>query len=190
MNSFFEALKNSTILEPLFKAAGNAMASRFRHWIHDPVEIVQGAEIRPGDTVLEVGCGSGFFTTAAARLVGDSGRLVAMDVLPTYIERVSQDARAANLKNVRTIQADALETGLDDASMDAALLFGVIPFPTLPLDRLLPEMYRVLKPGGILAVWLFPFDLGVPQSILRSGLFEHVSNRNDVYNYRRCQRSG
>ena len=61
--------------------------------------------------------------------------------------------QAANLKNVRVLKRDALNTKLDDESMDAVLLFGVIPAPMLPLDRLLPEMYRILKPGGVLAVW-------------------------------------
>ena len=162
------------------------MASRFRNWLHDPVEIVQGAEIGPGDTVLEVGCGSGFFTIPAARRVGASGQLVAMDVLPAYVDRVSQSAPAAGLENVRALEGDALATGLDDASMDAVMLFGVIPFPTLPLDRLLPEVHRILRPRGILAVWLFPSALWVPRSIARSGLFEQVSKRNGVYNYRRC----
>ena len=187
MDRFFEALKNSKILNPLFNAAGTAMESRFRLWLQDPVKILQGAEIRPGDTVLEVGCGSGFFTMPAARLIGEQGRLVAMDVLPAYVERVSQKTRSANLKNVRVMEGDALDTGLDAASMDAVMLFGVIPFPSLPLNRLLPEMHRILKPEGILAVWLFPTEAGVPQSILQSGLFTYVSKRNGVINYRRCQ---
>jgi ubiquinone/menaquinone biosynthesis C-methylase UbiE len=51
---------------------------------------------------------------------------------------------------------DALYTGLDAESIDKVLLFGVIPFPSQPLNRLLPEMHRVLKPEGSLAVWLFP----------------------------------
>lgn len=187
MNRFFEALKNSKIMNPFFRAAGAAMESRLRHRLHDPVKIMQGAEIRPGDTVLEVGCGSGFFTIPAARLIGEQGQLVAMDVLPVYVERVSQKTRAANLKNVRVIEGDALVTGLDTASMDAVMLFGVIPFPSLPLSRLLPEMHRILKPEGILTVWLFPTDAGVPRAILRSGLFKDINKRNGVYNYRSCQ---
>lgn len=163
------------------------MESRLRHWLHDPVKIMEGAEIRPGNTVLEVGCGSGFFTIPAARLIGEKGQLVAMDVLPAYVERVSQKVLTAELKNVRVMEGDALVTGLETASMDAVMLFGVIPFPALPLNRLLPEMHRILKPEGILAVWLFPTDVGVPRAILRSGLFQDVSKRNGVYNYRRCQ---
>ncbi len=165
------------------------MESRFRHWLYDPVKTLQGAEIRPWDTVLEVGCGSGFFTVPAARLIGEQGRLVAMDVWPAYVERVSEKTRSANLKNVRVMECDALDTGLDAASMDAVMLFGVIPFPLLPLNRLLPEMHRILKPEGILAAWLWPpmVHFWVPKAILQSGLFNFMDKRNGVYNYERCQ---
>jgi demethylmenaquinone methyltransferase/2-methoxy-6-polyprenyl-1,4-benzoquinol methylase len=188
MSRFFEAMKNSKIINLFAKAAGNNMESGFRHWLYDPVKTLHGAEIRPGDTVLEVGCGSGFFTVPAARLVGEQGRLVAMDVWPAYVERVAQKTRSANLKNVRVMEGDALDTGLDIASMDAVILFGVIPFPLLPLNRLLPEMHRILKQEGILAVWLWPpmVHFWVPKSILRSGLFIYMNKRNGVYNYKRC----
>jgi demethylmenaquinone methyltransferase/2-methoxy-6-polyprenyl-1,4-benzoquinol methylase len=185
MNRFFGALKSSKAFNPLFKAAGIAMESRLRHWLHDPVKIMKGSDIRSGDTVLEVGCGTGFFTVAAARLIGEQGHLMAMDALPAYVERVSQKVQSANLKNVRVIEGDALETGLDSGSLDVVMLFGVIPFPSLPLSRLLPEMHRILKPKGILAVWLFPTEAGVPQSILKSGLFTYISKRNGVHNYRK-----
>ncbi len=162
------------------------MGSSLRCWLANPVKTLRGADIQPGQTVLEVGCGTGFFTIPAAQLIGNQGCLVAMDPLSGYIERVSQKVQAADLENVRVVKRDALDTGLDAASIDVALLFGVIPFPSLPLSRLLPEMHRVLKPEGSLAVWLFPSPAWVPKSILRSGLFTYISKRNGVYNYKRC----
>jgi demethylmenaquinone methyltransferase/2-methoxy-6-polyprenyl-1,4-benzoquinol methylase len=181
-----EDLGNSKILNLLFKPAGVVMESRLRHWLFDPVKTLRGADIQPGQTVLEVGCGTGFFTIPAAQLIGDQGCLVAMDVLSDYMERVSKKVQSADFKNVRVVKRDALDTGLDAVSIDTVLLFGVIPFPALPLNRLLPEMHRVLKPDGTLAVWLFPISGWVPKSILRSGLFTYISKRNGVYNYRRC----
>jgi len=91
------------------------------------------------------------------------------------------------LKNVKIEKRDALNTGLDAASIDTVLLFGVIPFPLLPLNRLLPEMHRVLKPEEILSVWLFPplVHFRVPRSIPQSGLFSYIGKRSGVYNYRR-----
>jgi ubiquinone/menaquinone biosynthesis C-methylase UbiE len=181
-----EDLGNSKILNLLFKPAGMLMGSRARRWLMNPMKTLRGAGIQPGQTVLEVGCGTGFFTIPAAELIGDQGCLVAMDALSDYIKRVSRKVQAAGLENVRVVQRDALNSGLDTASIDKVLLFGVIPFPFLPLNRLLPEMHRILKTEGTLAVWLFPVSGWVPKSILQSGLFTYVSKRSGVYNYRRC----
>ena len=109
-----------------------------------------------------------------------------MDALSDYTKRVSKKVQSAGLKNVRVVKCDALDTGLDAASIDKVLLFGVLPFPFLPLNRLLPEMHRVIKPEGSFTVWLFPVSGWVPKSILESGLFTYVSKRNSVYNFRRC----
>jgi len=164
------------------------MGSKVRQWLSDPVKTLRCADIKPGQTVLEVGCGTGFFTISAAQLIGDQGCLVAMDVSSGFIEQVSKKVQLADLKNVRIVKRDALDTGLDTVSIDKILLFGVIPFPLLPLNRLLPEMHRVLKPEGTLAVWLFPpvVHFWVPKSILRSELFTYMNKRNGVYNYKLC----
>ena len=178
-----EKLGQSRLLNLLLKPAGAAMESKLRNRLTDPERILRGAGIRPGQTVLEVGSGTGFFTIPAARLIGEQGRLVAMDTMSAYVERLTQKVQYEGLGNVQVTRRDALETGLKTASMDKVLLFGVIPFPSLPLKRLLPEMYRVLKPEGTMAVWLFPVAGFVPRLILRSGLFEFLEKKNGVYNY-------
>ncbi len=177
-----EALANSKIGKLIVKVAGAAMESRLRYRFSGPMKILRGADIQPGQTVLEVGCGTGFHTVSAAQLIGDQGCLVAMDVLSDYVEQTSKKVQAAELKNVHVVKRDALDTGLDAESIDTVLLFSVIPSPTLPLNRLLPEMHRVLKPEGTLAVTTFPWVL---RSIRRSGLFTYVSKRNGVSNFRR-----
>jgi len=78
-----------------------------------------------------------------------------MDALPVSVETASKKVRAAGLKNVRVAKGDATDTKLESQSMDAVLLFGVIPSPMLPLDRLLPGMHLIL--------------------ILQSGLFAYSS---------------
>ena len=178
-----EDLGNLRILNWLFKPAGVMMGSRLRGWLMNPVKTLRGAGIEPGHTVLEVGCGTGFFTIPAAQMIGDQGCLVAIDVLSDYIERVQKKVNSADLKNVQVVKRDALDTGLETQSIDTALLFGVIPFPSLPLNRLLPEMHRVLKPEGRLAVWLFPVSGLVPRWILQSGLFTFIHKKNGVHNY-------
>ncbi|MCP5085591.1 MAG: class I SAM-dependent methyltransferase [Rhodobacteraceae bacterium] len=179
-----EKLGKSRIMNLLAKFGGATMESRMRHWLQNPTKILMGSDIRAGQTVLEVGCGTGFFTLPAARILGENGHLVAMDPLSDFIDRVKKKVRDAGLKNVEVIRQDALNTGLEPASVDLVLLFGVVPFPTLPLNQLLPEMHRVLKPNGTLAVWLFPTTAGVPTSIRRSGLFTELARKNGVFTYR------
>ena len=180
-----DTFTNSKIAHFIFRIIGVAMESRFRYRFFGPMTTLQGADIQTGQTVLEVGCGTGFYTVAAAQVIGDQGCLVAMDVLPVSIERVSKKVQVANLKNVRIVRGNAMNTELDAESMDAVLLFGVIPAPMLPLNRLLPEMHRVLKKGGTLTVWP-PIPGWLPKSILRTGLFTYAGKRNGVNNFRRC----
>jgi ubiquinone/menaquinone biosynthesis C-methylase UbiE len=176
-----EAFAKTWIGQIFIRLIAAIMESRLRYRFFGPGKILQGAGIHPGQTVLELGCGTGFFTLAAAQLIGDKGHLISMDMLQASVDEVSRKANAANLKNVRVIKGDALNTRLESGSFDAVFIFGVIPAPALPLNRLLPEMRRILKPGGTLAVWPPSW---VQQGIQQSGLFTLTSQKNGVYNYR------
>jgi SAM-dependent methyltransferase len=177
-----DAFANSKIGQLFIRLIAAVMESRFRYRFFGPMQILRGADIHPGQTVLELGCGTGFFTLAAAQLIGDKGFLTAMDVLQVSVDEVSRKVQSANAKNVRVVKGDAMDTRLDAESFDAVLLFGVIPAPMIPMTRLLPEMHRILKPGGTLAVWPPSWT---HQEILQSGLFTYASKGNGVYNYRR-----
>jgi len=108
----------------------------------------------------------------------------AIDSHPLAIEQVAKKIRDAGLTNVRLIKADVMETALASDCIDLVLLFGVIPSPTLPLGRLLPEMHRLLKPEGALAVWT-AFPWWSPASLTKSGLFVYVGKESGVHNFRK-----
>ena len=181
-----EKLGNSKLLNLVFKPAGIIMGSRLRKWIMNPEKTLQIANVQSSQKILEVGCGTGFFTIPAAKMIGEKGFLIAMDVSSGFLKVVARKVKDANLINVSIVQRDALNTGLETASIDKVLLFGVIPFPLLPLDKLLPEMSRILKPKSTMSVWLFPplVHSWVPKAILESKLFDHVNNYKNVYNFR------
>ncbi len=69
-----EQLSQSWFINYIFKPAGTSMESRARRWLMPPQKTLQGADIKPGQTVLEVGCGSGFFTLPVAEMIGESGQ--------------------------------------------------------------------------------------------------------------------
>lgn len=179
-----EALTKSRTGKFFLKLLAAGFESRFRYRFFGPAKILRGADILPAQSVFEVGCGTGYFTIPTAHLIGDDGCLVAMDIIPEAIELVSKKVQAASLKNVRLIIGNAMNTGLDAESFDVVLLFGVIPAPMLPLSRLLPEMHRLLKAEGNLAVWP-PVPGWLPQAILPSGLFLYAGKRHGVHNFRR-----
>lgn len=184
-----ERLGNSRILNVIYKFPAAVWDSGLRRWFQNPEYILQGAHLQVGQTVLEVGCGTGFFTIPAAKMIGESGKLIAMDPVASFVDAVRTKAVAAGLANVEVVRRDALKSELDTASIDVVLLFGVVPFPTLPLGRLLPEMHRVLKAQGTMAVWLFPTTAGVPTAIQRSGLFMELGRENGVFRYRRSDKT-
>jgi SAM-dependent methyltransferase len=176
------SLADSPVAHFLFRLVALVMESPLRSRFFDPVEALKGAGIQPGQCVLEVGCGTGFFTISAAELVGETGRVYAIDPHPLAIDQVARKVCDLGLTDVRLIRADATEAGLADGCIDLALLFGVIPSPTLPLDRLLPEMSRLLRSDGALAVWT-ALPWWSPATLTRSGLFVYVGEKGGVHSF-------
>jgi ubiquinone/menaquinone biosynthesis C-methylase UbiE len=178
-----ETISNTLLGKIFVRIIAAIMESRFRYHFFGPGKILEGAEIGPGQKVLEIGCGTGFFTLTAAKMIGDQGSLFSMDVLQISVDTVREKARKANLHNVHVVKGDALNTQLEDGSFDKAIIFGVIPAPMLPMNKLMAEMHRVLKPGGIMAVWPPSW---VHKSIIQTGLFKPSNKRNNVMNYVRA----
>ena len=178
MNS--KTIADTRLGKLLLGIMARAMESRLRYRFFGPGKILGGAGIGRGQKVLEIGCGTGFFTLAAAEMIGDQGILVSMDRLQPSVDMVSEKVRRSGFQNVRVVKGDALETRLENGSFDAVLLFGVIPAPMMPVERLMAEMHRVLKPEGKMAVWPASW---VHQSILDMGLFRSSPKRNGVLNY-------
>jgi len=117
----------------------------------DPYKVLNAAGLEPGQKVLEVGCGPGFFTIPAARIVGETGSVYALDVNPLAVERVRQKIEKEGVTSVKTILADAAQTGLPDQSFDLIFVFGVAR-PIGGMENIMTELHRLLKPEGILSV--------------------------------------
>jgi ubiquinone/menaquinone biosynthesis C-methylase UbiE len=119
--------------------------------------IVRNLELRPGMKVLDVGCGPGRLTIPIAREVTPQGQVVAMDVQAGMLRRAGEKAQAANLTNIRFLQAGVGEGQLEQGQYDRALLvtvLGEIP----DRERALKEIFDALKPGGMLGVTEVIFD--------------------------------
>ena len=113
------------------------------------------------ETLVDFGCGYGTFTLAAAKLV--SGTVHALDIEPEMIEIVRAKCRQEGLANVRTEVRDFVGSGsgLAESSADAALLFNILHHED-PVG-LMGEAWRILRPGGRLAVIHWNFDPDTPR---------------------------
>src|SRR5262245_2851536 len=113
--------------------------------------IVGHLGLKPGMTVLDVGCGPGRLTIPMARRVERDGCVVALDIQQGMLRRAEEKARSARLTNVCFTRGGAGEGHLARACADRAVLvtvLGEIP----DRDAALREIFDALKPGGILSV--------------------------------------
>jgi SAM-dependent methyltransferase len=130
---------------------GYLLASPLRRLIVDPRKLL-GPYVHEGMTVLEPGPGMGFFTIELARLVGVSGRVVAVDIQPKMVDRLKRRLTKAGLLarvDIRLVQPDPM--GLADLadSVDFILAFAVV-HEVPSAGSFFAELYRALKPGGFI----------------------------------------
>jgi ubiquinone/menaquinone biosynthesis C-methylase UbiE len=128
-----------------------AMAFMFkvRDFFRPRENIVGEVGLREGFHVLDYGCGPGGYVKPVADLVGEAGRIYALDISPLAIQMVKKTAAKNQLTNVETILSDS-NTGLLDDSIDAVLLYDVFHDLT-DQNEVLEELHGVLKPDGVLS---------------------------------------
>ena len=129
--------------------AGYLLASPIRKLWQNPARILE-PYVRAGMTVLEPGPGMGFFTLEIAKLVGPSGRVVAVDVQPRMIEGLKRRARKAGFLDridARVVRAASMQLADLDAIADFAFAFAVVhELPSAASFFL--EAVRVMKSGA------------------------------------------
>lgn len=126
-----------------------SLSYKFRDLFRPRKNILKEVEIKPGDHVLDYGCGPGSYSSPLAELVGEAGKIYALDIHPLAIQVVQKLASKRELTNVETIHSDC-KTGLPNDSMDVVLLYDILHDLSDP-DGVLQELHRVLKPTGILS---------------------------------------
>lgn len=161
-------------------------------------EVLQQIGISIGQTVLDFGCGYGTYTIPAAKIVGEQGRVYALDKDKEALDELMQEAESAGLRNIERMGASGkLGIGLTDESADVVLLFDVFHSFYFPQAedrrRLLSEIYRIMKPSAILSISVWPNQMepGTEDEIenanfrLENKIFETFTHNNKNLGKRR-----
>src|SRR5215208_2825673 len=123
-------------------------------------------ELRPGELVVDVGCGAGFDSLIAAKKVAPNGRVIGVDMTPSMLEKARRAVEEAQLKNVEFREGYAEALPVDEGWADVVISNGVLnlmPDKTAALE----EVSRVLRPGGRLQIGDILVQKAVPESAKR-----------------------
>jgi ubiquinone/menaquinone biosynthesis C-methylase UbiE len=141
-------------------------------------------KLEKGDYSADLGCGIfGYFTFKMARVVGESGKVYAVDILKDNLEAIKKKARTDNLDQIETVWTD-LEilnaTKIKSSSLDSALLINVL-HQSEKVEDILKESYRMLKKGGLLLIvdWdniNYLFSLPTEQRIKKEDILKIAKN--------------
>lgn len=171
----FPASQASTLLHPL------------RRFLHPTRPTLERFRVGPGQTVLELGPGPGYFTVEASRMVGPRGRIVCLDVQRAMVAILRRRLTQHRVANVHPVVGDATRLPLRDHSIDVAFLvtvLGEVPDRV----RALAELRRVLKPGGILSLMETLTDpdyvlVDTARDLCRASGFEVLEHRRQPIGY-------
>ena len=126
-----------------------SFAYRFRDLFSPRSAILKESGLSSGDHVLDYGCGPGSYVEGVLKIMGETGKLYALDIHPAAVERIGKMAKKKNWKNVKAILSNR-DTGLADNCLDVVLLYDVFHKLYDP-EGVLGEIHRVLKKDGKLS---------------------------------------
>jgi ubiquinone/menaquinone biosynthesis C-methylase UbiE len=166
-----------------------------RKW-QNPEDILSEIGLLPGMTFADIGCGQGFFTIPAAKIVGDSGKVYASDISETNIQKLMVKVASEKLKNVILETGKAEDLILCDACIDIVFL-GIVLHDFENPSKVLANAHLMLKPFGKLIDldWSKePSEIGPPlrirfseekaiQLIESSGFHVQLTKKSGLYHY-------
>lgn len=121
----------------------------------NPVKFLEQSGIRGGMIVADLGCGAaGHFVLPAAHLVGDSGLVYAVDILPSVLQNMESRAKVEGVGNIKTVWADLEKIGsmkIQNGGVDMVLLVNDL-FQIKDKQTVIREAVRILKSGGMLTI--------------------------------------
>ncbi len=128
-------------------------------------KVLAKAGLNAGDVFLDAGCGDGFISLVASRIVGEKGKVYAVDIYPESIATVKEEVQKHNIKNLEAFEADLSDKiPLEDDSIDLSVMANVLHgfVENDEVESVMKEISRVIRPEGIFAVVEFKKTEGPP----------------------------
>jgi len=116
-----------------------------------PLDLIQALKLSPGMTVADIGTGVGYMIPFLHQSVGASGKILAEDIFPDFLEKARRHASEKNIANVQFIQGTEKDPKLPESSTDLALILDAYHHFDYPAE-MLSALAKGLKPGGRLAI--------------------------------------
>jgi ubiquinone/menaquinone biosynthesis C-methylase UbiE len=168
--------------ESNFIYKGMVLLFKIRDFFIPRSDILKEVGIKPGFQVLDYGCGPGGYIIPATELIGESGKIYALDIHPLAIQLVRNLIGKKQLKNVETIHSDG-KTGLPDNSIDVVLLYDTFHALKNP-NEVLKEIHRVLKPDGFLSFSDHHMkENEILSKVTNNGLFKLLKKGKRTYSF-------
>ena len=134
-----------------------SLDNRIRRWVQNPEKIL-GGYIEKGMTVLDVGCGPGFFSIDMARMVGESGRVIAADLQEGMLEKLRGKIKGTELEErIRLHKCEEYGIGVSE-NVDFVLLFYVV-HEVPNKEEFFNEIVNILNPNGQILIIEPPFHV-------------------------------
>ena len=128
------------------------MGSDVDNWLEKKgQEFLNGVGMKEGQTVLDFGCGEGHYAIPAAKLVGDKGRVYAVDKDEQALYRLAQTVDDNSIKNIRIMKEDS-KIPLENNQVDFIVCYDVVHY-VKDRKNLYHELHRVLRQDGILSLY-------------------------------------
>ena len=117
----------------------------------DCATLLEALRIKPGETVCDMGCGNGFYSLRIAQLVGEHGKVIAVDIQREMLEMLKEQAAAERVTNIETIHGTVIDPKLPPESVDLMLMVDVYHEFSHP-EQMLAAIRKSLKPTGRVAL--------------------------------------
>lgn len=154
------ALSWSQALEPYFgRTPAPVMSYRGAPWLEreerdaeeQPWRVIQAMNLKKGDVVVDMGCGTGYYARRIAQVVGAEGKVIGVDIQPEMLEKMMEYANAEGITNIEPVLGDVDDPKLQPDSVDWIILVDVYHEFADP-EPMLEAMWKSLKPTGKIAL--------------------------------------